>query len=182
LFEEAALGAIPVSQRFLVSLSDEQIDELIENFTEANDEMYEEYSGRTPEEREKNRNKSSLKSIEGFTGRLNSAQKAMIRERLASMADSSEQWIDYQRQWQTRFRELIIARPPEADYTERLTELFIYPRSFHSPEYRAKVEGNRRIFNVMMADLLTSLTDKQRKRVIRELTDYAETLDRLAAI
>jgi len=181
LFEEVALGVIPVSQRFLMGLNEDQIDELLGNFTEANDEMYEEYSGRTPEEREKNRNKSSVKSIEEFTGRLSADQKAMLKERLATMADSSEQWIDYQRQWQERFRTLISSRPPEAEYTAQLTELFIYPRSFHSPEYRAKVEGNRQIFNVMMDDLLQSLTDKQRKRVVSKLTEYAETLDRLAA-
>jgi hypothetical protein len=180
LFEEAALGIIPVSQRFLMSLDDEQVDELLENFSEANDEMYEEYSGRTAEEREKNRNKSSLKSIQRFTGRLSSEQQVMVKERLASMADSSEQWIAYQRQWQERFRELMLSRPPEEEYAAQLTELFIYPRSFHSPEYRATVEANRRIFNVMMADLLASLSDKQRERVVSELNDYAETLTRLA--
>ena len=80
LFDKFMLGIIPVSEWFLLSLSDEQIDELFENLEEINQEMYEDYSGRTDEERRKNRDKSAVKFAQRFTGRLRAEQKLIITD------------------------------------------------------------------------------------------------------
>jgi hypothetical protein len=63
-----------------------------------------------------------------------------------------------------------------------LTLLFVYPRSFHSPEYRARVDANRIIFNNMLAELLTGLTDKQRSRAVDKLDGYADMLRKLSDV
>lgn len=180
LYEELALGVVPISREFLLGLSQEQVVALVDSFYDMNDEMYEEYSGRTAEEREKNRNKSAVKGIEDFTGKLSKAQKDLITSRIASMADSSQQWIEYQREWQDQFKELLLNPPAEPQFTEELTTLFVYPRQFHSQEYKAIVEANRQIFNVMMADLLASLTPKQKARMLRELDEYVKILTKLS--
>jgi hypothetical protein len=180
LFDEFMLGIVPLSMSFLRSLDDEQIEELFETLEETNQEMYEEYSGRTPEEREKNRNKSAIKSTQEWTGRLSSEQKQILTDALARMTDSSEQWITYQRKWQQRFRTLIIERPPEDEYLEELTQLFVSPRDLHSRAYRDQVDANRAILNVALAELLTGLTDKQRKRAVKKLDGYAKDLTKLS--
>lgn len=180
-YDEFMLGIIEPSMRFLRSLDEEQIAELFENLEKINQEMYEEYSGRTPEEREKNRNKSAVKGMQDWTGKLSDDQKQILRDALARMDDASEQWIDYQREWQRRFRELLETRPPEEEYRRELTQLFVYPRDLHSPEYRARVDGNRAILNDALAELFTNMTDKQRSRMTDELERWAEDLDRLAA-
>jgi len=180
LFDKLMLGIVPVSEWFLLSLSDEQVDELFENLEEINQEMYEDYSGSTDEERRKNRNKSAVKFVQRFTGRLSSEQKLLITDALASMADSSEQWIDYQREWQQRFRTLIVDQPPTDQFRAELTTLFVYPRSFHTDEYRAKVDANRLIFNDMMAELINSLSDSQRNRMVDKIEGYAKLLSRLS--
>lgn len=174
------LGIVPMAMDFLRSLDEEQVAELFENLEEINQEMYEEYSGRTSEEREKNRNKSAIKSTQEWTGRLSKEQKQLLTDALARMEDSSEQWIEYQREWQRRFRTLIETRPPEDEYREELTQLFVYPRNFHSDEYRRQVDANRKIFNEAFAELLTGLTDKQRKRMVGELDDWAEVITKLS--
>ena len=180
-YDEFMLGIVPLSMRFLQSLSDEQVTELFENLEEINAEMYDEYSGRTPEEREKNRNESAIKSTEEWTGRLSEPQRLILTDALARMDDASEQWIDYQREWQARFRTLIETRPPDDEYRRELTDLFVYPRNFHSPEYRQRVDGNRGILNDALAELVTGLTDKQRGRMVDKLEGYASDLSRLAA-
>jgi hypothetical protein len=180
LFEEITLGIVPISKDFLLSLSEEQIEELVESFYEMNDEMYDEYSGRIPEEREKNRNRSAIKGVQGFTGPLSEEQKELIKSRIAGMEDSSERWIDYQRVWQDQFKALLLKRPAEPKFTEELTTLFVYPRKFHSPEYKAIVEENRQILNVMIADLLASLTPKQQDHMLEELDEYVQLLMKLS--
>ena len=101
-FDQFMLAIVPISMRLLRSLDEEQVAELFANLEEINKEMYEEYSGRTAEEREKNRNKSAIKSTQQWTGRLNGEQKLLIKDALAEMDDASEQWIEYQRQWQEK--------------------------------------------------------------------------------
>ena len=181
LSEEVMIGIVPDADWLLQTLSDDQIRELADSLQELNDEMYEEYSGRTEQERRERRNKSSVSAIERFTGRLNDSQKQLVAGALQQMTDSSEQWIAYQREWQRQFIELIASPPPDPQFREQLTVLLVYPRSLHSPEYTAAVEANRAIFNVMMAELLNGLTDRQRGRMTDTLTGYAETLLRLSA-
>jgi hypothetical protein len=180
LIDEFMLGIVPISVKFLRSLDEEQVAELFENLEEINQEMYEEYSGRTSEERRKNRNESSIKGIQRFTGKLSDVQRQLITDSLAGMGDASEQWIEYQREWQDSFRLLVETRPPEDEYRAELTRLFVYPRNFHTPEYRATVDTNRLIFNEMMAELISGLTDKQRQRMAKKLTGWVDDLIKLS--
>ncbi len=181
IYDDLMLGIVPLSQRFLRSLSATQVDEFFANLDEVNDEMYDEYSGRTAETRERNRNRSAVKSIQEFTGRLDKQQRSMVTDALARMDDASEQWIAYQRLWQQRFRELVVRRPPEAEYHAELTQLFVYPRNLHTEEYRARVHGNRMILNAMLAELFGNLSERQRRKAVRELDGYADLLRDLAA-
>lgn len=178
-YDEFMLGIVPLSERFLQGLSSEQVEELSESFDETNDEMYEEYSGRTSAEREKNRNKAAIKGTERFTGRLEEEQRQLIRDSLTRMEDASEEWIGYQREWQQRFRQLIISRPEGQAYTDELTQLFVYPGSLHSAEYKRRVEANRVIFNAMLAELLTGLSADQRDHMVKKLHGYAELINKL---
>jgi len=181
VYDDLIGGIVPLSERFLRSLDEDQVAEFFANLDEINDEMYEDYSGRTAETREKNRNKSAIKSIQDFTGRLSKDQRLLVTGALARMEDASEEWIDYQRLWQSKFRELVQARPPEDEYLQALTELFVYPRNLHSEEYRRRVHNNRMILNDMLEELFAGLSDRQRKRAMRKLEGYAEMLRELAA-
>jgi len=180
LYDGLMLGIVPLAERFLRSLSEDQISEYFANIDELNDEMYEDYSGRTPEVREENRNRSALKMAQKFFGKLTDEQEVLITGTLARMEDASEEWIDYQRLWQQRFRELIQERPVADIYRARLTDLFVYPRNLHSAEYRARVDGNRAILNGMLEELFASLSDSQRQRAVKKLNGYAELLRELA--
>jgi hypothetical protein len=180
-FEVVMLGIVPTAMKFLRSLDEDQVQELFANLEEINQEMYDEYSGRTPEDREKNRNKSAIKSTQEWTGRLNGEQKQLLKDALADMDDASEEWIKYQREGQQRFRTLIETRPPEAAFEQELTNLLVYPGSFHSDAYRGTVDRNRGILNTALADLLTHLTAKQRRRMVKKLDGYADDLLRLSA-
>ncbi len=181
IYDEFMLGIVPLAERFLRGLSDEQIAEFFANLDEVNDEMYAEYSGRAPDERETNRNKSALKAIREYTGKLTPEQEQLVTDALARMEDASEEWIAYQREWQRRFRALVTERPDGDAYRAELTQLFVYPRHLHSQEYRERVNSNRVILNAMLEELLAGLSERQRDRVVAELDSYAELLRELAA-
>jgi hypothetical protein len=180
VMEELILYFVPLTADFLHSMDREQLDELAESFEEMNQEIYDDYSGATSEEREKNRNKSALKTIRRFTGRISDPQEAIITDSLAKMEDASEEWINYQRDWQKRFLYLLDADVSEVEFNEQLAQLFVYPRNVHSAEYRARVDANRQIFHQGFSEFLESLTEKQNKHAVAELNNYADLMIKLS--
>lgn len=181
LFDEFLRHVIPDAVTFLSTLSDEQVDYMIDKLQEENEELAREYSGRTPEQRLRRREKAIIKGMQRFTGRLNTDQKALVSSAVASMYDNSEQWLEGRRQWQQDFRSLLLERPPRPEFEARLLAISIDPNYMDAPEYRAKVEANQRIVLGLMADIIVSLDDRQRERFQDRLNGFAEDFDDLAA-
>lgn len=181
LFEEFLVHIVPDAARFLASLNQEQIDELMENLEESNQELWEEYAGRSPERRQQRRERAAIKNAQRFTGRLSGEQREMMRSYTSSMHDVALEWIEGRRIWQQEFRALLEARPAADEYEARLTDLFLDPNSRDQPKYREKVDENRLTVLRMSVDLVTGLTDNQRDRLIRRLNNYARDFDALAS-
>jgi len=180
-WDASMLQIIPDTYLFLTNLTDEQVDQMIEEMEKNNQEMYDEYSGSTPEEREENRNRNTIKGIERIFGKLNEEQKQLVRDSLADMEDASEEWVENRRRWQSAYIELIREKPPEDEYKKRLTSLYVSPRGYDEPEFQARVDRNLERAVAMMSDLMNSLTPKQREKAQKRLRKYAVDFDRLAA-
>ncbi|MGI9309769.1 MAG: DUF6279 family lipoprotein [Gammaproteobacteria bacterium] len=180
-WDDFMLHIVPDSYRFLTLLSDEQISELFENLEESNQEMYEEYSGQTAEQREANRNRVTIKMVQRFTGKLNKEQKLFIAESLDGMQDASEDWVKNRREWQVQYRHLLESRPPKDEYIAELERLFATPRSADTAEYQERIDHNLEVSFDMTSTLLNDLTDKQRKRMRKRFMNLAEDFDALSA-
>ena len=169
LWDEFIVQITPDMTEFFRTLSQEQIDEFIANLEESNQDLWEEYAGKTPEERLERRQKSTIKGIERFFGRLSDEQQELIHSYQASLHDVSLDWMASRRQWQQDFRDLIVERPPEPEFSDQMMRLMLEPNSDDSPEYRRRVEENRQTIMAMMVALSADLTDKQRKRFSKNL-------------
>lgn len=180
LFDEFLQHALPDVSAFFLSLSDEQVDEFIAKLEENNQELWEEYAGDQPDDRTEQREKAAFKGFKRVLGRLTDEQKDVIRSHLANMHDVSEYWIESRRRWQLEFRDLIVERPPDPEFTERLTALMIDPNRTDDPEYRRKVDENRQMFIAMTVDLSEILTDRQREKVTERLQNFARDFEILA--
>lgn len=181
LFDNFLRHVIPDAVALLSTLSDDQVEYLIDKLEEENDELAEEYSGRSPEQRQRRREKAIVKGMQRFTGKLNSDQKALVSSSVASMYDNSQEWLKGRQLWQQAFRSLLLERPPRPEFEARLLAISIDPNYVDTPEYRAKVEANQRIVLGLMADVIVSLDDKQRERFQRRLNGFADDFDALAA-
>lgn len=171
--------AMPDIARFLLMLTDEQIDEFLQRVEENNQELLEEYSGETYERRLKQRQKAVIRVTERFVGRLNNNQKGIVRQYTSNLYDNSQEWIEGRRVWQARFTELIRSRPN--DFSAQLSGLMLDPNQFDNPDYREKVEQNKRLIFDMYEVLLYQMTDKQRKTLSKRLNRYARDFELLAA-
>jgi hypothetical protein len=181
LFDEFLRHVMPDTVTFLATLSDDQVEYMIGQLEDENDELARDYSGRTPEERLRRREKAMVKGLKRFTGRLNAEQKSMVNAAVNSMYDNSEQWLEGRRLWQQAFRALLLERPPRPEFEARLLAMSIDPNYVDTPEYRAQVEANQKIVQGLMADVVASLEVKQLERFRERLNGFADDFDALAA-
>jgi hypothetical protein len=181
VWDEFIVQTMPDVTAFFMMLNQEQIDEFIDNLDESNQELWEEYAGKTPEDRRKSRQEGAIKGLERVFGRLSGEQKELVRSYQLGLHDVSHEWMDGRRQWQEDFRNLVIERPPEPEFNDRMARLMLEPNHMDSPEYRRLVDENRRIMMSMMAALSAELTDKQRKRFSKRLNKLIQNFEILAA-
>jgi hypothetical protein len=180
-WDASMLHIVPDAQRFLSTLNDGQVQQIIVRMEENNERLFKEYSGFTEEERKANREKNTIKSIERFLGKLTSQQEQYVVDSLADMKDATADWVANRRRWQAAFLELVLERPPEAEYRQRLTELYVYPRRFDEPEFQETVDDNLNAALRLTTYLLNDLSPKQRERAQKQLTNYASDFEILGA-
>jgi len=172
--------ALPDVSAFFLTLTDAQIEEFIENLEDGNEELWEEYAGATPEERIERRQKSAIRGFKRAFGRLTDEQKEMIRAYMLNMHDVSEYWMASRQRWQQDFKRLVLERPPEPEFSDRLMALMLDPNRTDDPAYRIKVDENREVFLAMAVALSEVLTDKQRKRFKDRVNKFARDFDKLS--
>lgn len=181
LFDTFLRQIMPDVVSFLSSLSDEQVEYLIDKLAEENEELAEEYSGTSAEKRLARREKASIKNFQRFTGRLNDDQRMIITNAVAGMYDNSQEWLVGRRTWQQDFRSLLLERPPGPEFQARLLAISLDPNYMDSSDYRKQVEANQLIVLNLMTDVIASLDDKQMARFTRRISGFARDFDALAA-
>jgi uncharacterized protein (DUF2267 family) len=172
---------LPDAAVLLRTLSPEQVDELQHNLEEDNEDLWEEYSGATPEARQKRRARSVLRVLQRFVGRLNSEQREAVESRLVLMHDVAPQWMERRRHWQSRFLAILRQRPRDEGFAEALRDMALNPNQFDPPDYRRRVEENRGITLQMLADLINDLDDRQRGHLGRKFEEYAKDLQAISS-
>jgi len=180
LWDELILQTIPDVSAFFRTLSEQQIDEFVANLEESNQAMWEEYGGKTPAERRLNRQDSTIKGVERAVGKLSDAQKDLIHSYQADLHDVSVEWIAGRRQWQQDFRSLVVARPSDPEFSDRMQRLLLEPNHDDDVDYRHRVDANRQIMNAMMVALSAGLTDRQRERFSTRVNKYIQSFEILA--
>ena len=107
-------------------------------------------------------------------------QKELTRTYTANMHDVSVEWMSSRKVWQSDFRTLMLERPADPVFTQRLTNLMIDPNREDSEAYRTMVEENRQTIFAMFTALSEQFSDKQRARLSKRLNNYAEDFEILA--
>jgi hypothetical protein len=179
-WDELVLHTVPDVAAFFALLNQEQIDDFLENLEDDNSELWDEYAGETPEARLERRERAAIKSTRRVIGRLDDQQEELIRSYMARMIDVAGEWMVGRRVWQAEFVSLIRERPPEPEFSERLTDLMLKPNQFDAPDYRKKVDANRRTVMAMAAELIGKMDDKQHARLNKRLMRYARDFEVLS--
>lgn len=179
-WRDLGAGLAPVAVALGPTLTDEQVAELLRNLAEQDDEEWDEYAERTPEQRIERRQKSWRRGIERYTGRLDASQRALVDAHAAATGSAIPEWREYRRAWREELAATLRVRRDAAQFEPRMTRLFAHPDDWWTPGYRAVLERRRDDMIGLLAELDATLTARQRAAAGREFARLAAELESLS--
>jgi hypothetical protein len=164
------------------TLSGAQVVEVAERLQEEIDSAerdLEEAEARSTEQRRKRRSESMIKTVEKWTGRLDSAQQARVEQWAGQVRRTGALDLDRQR----TLKPLILAhlehrRDPDFAEQERAFDAEL--EGLKAPELLARQQANEEASFSLYADLAASLSEAQRKKVAVRLRHYADLAEELS--
>lgn len=157
-------------------LSDEQMAEFIEKLEKDQQELEEKYLDRTDQEYVEDAAESLVENIADFLGRLSSEQRAVIADAAASLQRFDGAWLDERRQWMATLTELLQREP---GWEEAIMEALAEREANRTESYRTSYAHNGLIINQTIADVLNLRSEKQDRRLRREIDDLRRDLRKL---
>jgi hypothetical protein len=175
VFEQAAPGYAGLAATF----TDAQVAELLENLERQDEKDRREFESRTPAQRAARREKSMRRALERFTGPLTPAQRALIREHVASSPSFMPEWLENRRVWRAELADALAGRRAGAEFEVRMQVLVARPDELWTPRYRAAIEQRRESLVDFVAALDATLTTPQRASARRQLLVLADEVQGL---
>jgi hypothetical protein len=172
---------IPDLAEFLSQLDAEQVAQLERKFAKDNRKFATESTKGTPQERRERRASRLLDYLEEFTGRLSSAQRAMVAERVAAMPELVDEQLAERSYRQGELMALVRANPPREKWTTELRRLLIESESWRRPDYQAKLRARDQQMFEMIAALSASLTAEQRTYFQARVRGFMRDISELTA-
>ncbi len=173
LWQESVQRGGPDAARWLASLSRAQLDELFASQGDDDAEYREEFCDGPEARRLERRQRSFIDSAEDWVGRLNPAQRALVRDRIARLAPTGCGWVEQRIAVRTELRRLVESDPASGDSASRITRLLSAPEEQWDADYRRKFAGNRDRVVDLLTELDASLEPRQRRRLETRLQGFA---------
>lgn len=170
----------PDAVLLLATLSDDQVTAMRKNLDQATLELEKKYIHRDLEKIQKERIKNVEKWVGNFIGRLSKQQRQLIVKWNSRLVDSRTQWIANRKQWVEEFDQALQQRHQE-NFVEQIHRLFVNSQTLWSDSYQQKITTNTEQGVALIIALQKSLSDRQRQRLSKELQQWIQLFDELAA-
>ena len=168
--------SMPLAFELGEQASDAQIAHFMAELYEEQDDYEEEYLTRSEEKVRERGYKNMVDNVDDVLGRLEPEQKETLRAAADQLQRFDAIWLS-QRRWWLEQTEEVLRREP--GWQERALDLMERREELESPEYREINEQNQLIIYTALAEVLNSRTEKQDKRLRRELDGFREDLQAL---
>lgn len=157
-------------------LSDEQLEEFIDELWDKQEDFEKKYLQRTDEEFHRETYENLRDSLQDYLGRLDAAQRELLQEAGAGLIRSDSTWLSERAAWIERL-EVFLQREPGWQDAIRVA---LDNRNDHvSDAYRETYEHNTQVIAAAIAATINSRTDKQDRRLRRKLADLREDMQSL---
>lgn len=161
------------------SLTDDQVVYLFAALEKENRKEEEEREERSEEERLERRTDSIIDQVEDMIGKLIDDQKAIIVSYAPQFESTYDYWLVYRRDVQQAARQLFITRDSNPNFVQDLTDLMVNPDVYRTEQHVQTIERNRLLYATMVSELHTTLTDKQKRKLTKEMNAIIEDIEDL---
>lgn len=162
-----------------MSLTDEQIEELFTALAEKDQKKQKERDEKSPQERIESFQEDLRSDAQDKIGRLSQQQKQLLNEYAIKFESTFDYWLAYRRNIQQAAKALLLERHQRENFSEQLDQLIKHPDQFRSTAYQSAIEGNRLLYAQMLAELNNTLSDKQRRHLLKELDNLIDDINDL---
>ena len=177
-FRRVQLNMVDVALKFSSSLSDEQMQEFIDNVWDKHEERKDEYLSRTNEEYIED----SYDSLEGrlseYLGRLSDEQQALLQQAAGSLQRLDYAWLEDRDDWLRRIQPYLQRNP---GWQDEIRQLFANRESYRSEKYQQVFAHNLAVVNQAVTDVLNMRDDRQQKILLAELSEFKSEIQNLMA-
>jgi hypothetical protein len=172
LIDQVIEGGAPFGAAVLARhTSPDQMQTLRRVVAEKMAEKREEYEDR--DNQIADRTETITDNFERITGTLDEAQRGKIKDYVVSSEANTADWLANRQKRQEAFLSFLDKRPDEAQIAKFIVQILLRPHEIVNPEYRKVSERRWAVIDQMMFDVMSTLTEAQRKETVRNLRDYA---------
>lgn len=162
-------------------LSERQLDDLARAMDKANRKYRKEFMDVAYPEVAAARAARTRERLEFWTGSLTREQRQAVERWSSSLEPSQAEVLASRERWQKALRDALHTRRDDPERLRaRLQDLLSEPDRWYTPALQAKLEGNRARTFAMIAEVSSTLTEAQKRRVAEKTSAMAADFEALA--
>jgi rubrerythrin len=162
------------------TLDDEQVVTLfaaLEKDNKEEEEERQEALEKSEAERLKDRIERIQETISERIGDLSKEQKQIVSTYAQQFISTGDAWITYCRNIQNAARKLFVSRKQNERFEQELVALMQNPDNYKSDVYKQSSAHNMIVTATLLAEIFSTLSEKQRQTLIENVDELIETVD-----
>ncbi len=162
------------------TLDDEQVVNLfaaLEKDNKEEEEERQEALDKSEAQRLKDRIERIEETISERIGRLSGEQKQIVSTYAQQFISTGDAWLEYRRNIQNAARKLFVTRRQNEQFEEELVALMQNPDDYKSEVYKQSSAHNMTVTATLLAEIISTLSEKQRKTLVENVDELIETVD-----
>ncbi|VUD61639.1 hypothetical protein TDB9533_02857 [Thalassocella blandensis] len=170
---------LPILTNLVMSFDDEQCQEVLETLAEKREEYKKDYVDISSEKQIENRKTDLVDELGFFFGRFSKQQKQLIDDWARQMLPFEAHTVKQYDLWGKLLQDAFATRNNREELTDKLRVIVLYRTDDWDPELEAILDKNQEITYQLIADLINTQSDKQRKKFVRKLEGFEQDFNQL---
>jgi hypothetical protein len=175
-WQRIVIKTLPAATDIMSKLTDQQVNDFFEILIEEEQDDARDIERDTEEKLSEERAEYLSKKISDLIGKLNDEQKTLIVQWAPRIQPTAQLSLDHTIQLRIKMQSTMVERQNKQQLEETLLVLFANPDQLWSDKYRRAIEKNQHLVMQLIFDINQTLTDKQRRKLVRKLNSFIEDL------
>ena len=163
------IAAEPRLQVLAFNLSTEQKQQLLQALQAANQENIDDIEDLSEQEWQEERSNEQKDQLKSWFGKLSAEQKVQVTLMSKNFQRSFLPRMVYRQRWTHQFGELLNGELPDHQFKFEFYRLFVNGRSLRDEKLNAISANNNQVFAKIFVYMVSTASDKQRKRINKKI-------------